>query len=890
VREDGTPFPGMEHPAMVTLRTGQPVRGVVMGVWNPQRNERRWIEIETVPVFEPDQKHPTEVYAVFADITERKGAEEQVARDLDAMTRLQKLGTLFVQDGNLEPVLAEVVDAAVAIALADFGNIQLLDPATGDLRIVAHRGFPPWWLDFWNSVSKGKGSCGTALERGERVMVQDIEQSPIFVGTAALDIQRRAGVRAVQSTPLVSRSGKPLGMFSTHYKIPDRLDERALRVLDLLARQAADMIDRAQAEVALRESERRERERAAELAALLDAAPAAVFIAHDPECRHITGNQAANELLRGSPGGEASLSAPANVRPQHFKAVKDGRELPVDELPAQRAARGEKIQDFEFSLVFNDGAVRNVVGNGAPLLDERGKPRGSMLVLTDITAGRRIEAALRESEAQAKVSKAVRVERQRLQEVLDMLPAYVVLLTPDYRVPVANRFFEERFGKAGGRRCYEHLFHRTAPCENCRSYKVFETDEVQRWEWAGPDGRDYDIHDFPFTDADGSKLVLEVGLDITERKRAEDAVRRANAYNRSLVEANLDPLVTIGPDGKITDVNAATEAATGYERGVLIGTDFSTYFREPEKARAGYLEAFRAGSVRNCPLELRHRDGQATSVLYSASVYRDEAGKVAGVFAAARDITERKRAEQEQQVLREDLARISRITTAGQLAASLAHELNQPLGAIVCNIQAVQNYLTQGGADQPEVREALTDIEADGKRAGAVIHQLRRLYQKTGQRKAPVLLNDILERTLDLYHGEFVLREVELEVEFEAALPAVPGNEVELQQVVLNLVTNAVEAMAGSEPGARQIRIRTANAGPDEIRVSVQDSGPGLRKEQLERLFEPFYTTKATGMGMGLAISQSIVEAHKGRLWAENNPNRGATFHFTLPTTGEASA
>jgi signal transduction histidine kinase len=205
---------------------------------------------------------PEEGYANIygRDITERKqgevalrNAQRCLEADLDAMTKLQKLGTLFLHEGNLEPVLTEIVDAAIAISGADFGNIQLVDPESSDLNIAAQRGFPQWWLDFWNSVSKGQGACGTALERGERVIVEDVEQSPIFVGTPALEIQLKAGVRAVQSTPLVSRSGKPLGMFSTHYKTPCRPDDRQLRLLDLLARQTADIVERAQAEEALRE-------------------------------------------------------------------------------------------------------------------------------------------------------------------------------------------------------------------------------------------------------------------------------------------------------------------------------------------------------------------------------------------------------------------------------------------------------------------------------------------------------------------------------------------------------------------------------------------------------------------------------------------------------------
>jgi PAS domain S-box-containing protein len=182
-------------------------------------------------------------------------SEERLSAELAAMTALQKVGALLVRENNLHTVLKQIVDCAIEISGADFGNIQLLNPTSHQLEIVAQQGFPQWWVDYWASVPEGKGSCGTALARGERIIVEDIEKSSIFAGSPALDIQRKAGVRAVLSIPLLNRSGTLLGMFSTHYKTPHSPDEHTLRFLDLLARHAGDIIARTQAEEALHRSE-----------------------------------------------------------------------------------------------------------------------------------------------------------------------------------------------------------------------------------------------------------------------------------------------------------------------------------------------------------------------------------------------------------------------------------------------------------------------------------------------------------------------------------------------------------------------------------------------------------------------------------------------------------
>jgi PAS domain S-box-containing protein len=267
-----------------------------------------------------------------------------------------------------------------------------------------------------------------------------------------------------------------------------------------------------------------------------------------------------------------------------------------------------------------------------PLKDPDGNVTGVLSMVENITERKLAEEALQ-------------AERQRFSDVLDRLPAYVVLLAPDYHVPFANKFFRERFGESNGKRCYEYLFGRSEPCEICETYKVLQTNAPQRWKWTGPDGRHYDIYDFPFTDVDGSPLIMEMGIDITEREQAETEVRKASLYARSLLEASLDPLVTINREGKITDVNQASERVTGVPREQLIGSDFSDYFTEPDQAHRGYQQVFAAGFVHDYPLAIRHVSGAVTDVLYNASVFKNESGEVEGVFAAARDVTARKQAE-----------------------------------------------------------------------------------------------------------------------------------------------------------------------------------------------------------------------------------------------------
>jgi len=253
-----------------------------------------------------------------------------------------------------------------------------------------------------------------------------------------------------------------------------------------------------------------------------------------------------------------------------------------------------------------------------------------------------------------------------------------------------------------------------------------------------------------------------------------------------------------------------------------------------------------------------------------------------GAVIYRQDITLQQRSRLEAERLRRDLTHVGRVTTMGEMAAALAHELNQPLTAILSNAHAGERYLAQGAPPLGEIREILQDVVGDARRAGEVIQRLRGLLRKDEARFLPLDVNQVIREMAALVRTDGILRNVGIDLDLATALPRVRGDRVQLQQVLLNLVLNGMEAM-GPSGEARRVVVRTLHTDA-AVHVAVRDQGPGIPADELSRVFDTFYTTKASGMGMGLAISRSIVEAHGGRIWAENNPDRGATFAFTIPT------
>ena len=383
----------------------------------------------------------------------------------------------------------------------------------------------------------------------------------------------------------------------------------------------------------------------------------------------------------------------------------------------------------------------------------------------------------------------------------------------------------------------------------------------------------------------GAKAWLIVKEE-ERRKLTEAALRESEERFRALFQSATDGIILLSVTGELIAVNESFARMHGYSveemrRISLKDLDTPESFQPfPERIRR-----LLAGEALTFDVEHYHKDGHIVPLEVSAS--RIGSGGETFIQCFHRDITERKQAELEIARQRNELTHLSRVNMLGELAGSLAHELNQPLTAILSNAQAAQRFLAHDQPDLNEVRDILVDIVAEDKRAGEVIRRLRPLLKKGEVQRLPLNVNEVVLEALELVRGDLVNHGVAAQTELAPDLPVLHGDRVQLQQVLLNLVMNACDAMAGAARDDRQITIRTDLAGDGLVRVSVVDSGPGIAPDKLEQVFEPFYTTKPHGMGLGLAVCRTIIMAHGGKLWAANNPGRGASFHFALPAMKE---
>lgn len=771
--------------------------------------------------------------------------KDELAAELIAMTQLHELGTKLLATTELQPLLETVLSATIELQHADFGNVQLYRTESKTLEIVAQCGFGPEFLDHFSRVDETNAACGRALQIGRRVIIEDVLTDQAFEPHRI--IAAATGFRAVQSTPLFSRGGQPLGMISTHFREPHRPTDHQLRMTDLYARQAAEMIELKRADEELRHANARITEI---LESITDG-----FTAWDQSWRYIYVNERSAQLL-GKPRDQLIGQSVWELFPE---AVGTEAYLKCQQAMADRVPR-------YFEALFSNTWYENYV---YPTKE------GLSVHWRDVTEHKRIEEALRVSEERFRryfelglIGMAITSPRKGCLEVNDEL----------CRILGYER--SELLQKS-----WSELTHPDDLAADVAQFNRVLAGEFDGYtldkRWVRKDGRIIDsiMAAKCVRRADGS-VDYFVGLvqDITERKQAEESVRTAHERVEMIVNSISDNFFGLDREGRFTYFNkhaADQMRSLGKDPETLLG-------------KVSWKEFPDMPNQENIRRVLSERVIVADELYYEPlgewvenHMYPSNDG---GLVSFQRYITQRKRTEDELHKAHAELAHVGRVTTLGELTASIAHEINQPLAAIVTNGQASLRLLSRSKPDIEEAREAVQSMIDDSLRASEVIKRIRALLQKNGPAKSTLNVNEFIQDVITFTSSELKRNNVLLLTELGPDLPMVIGDRIQLQQVMLNLIINGSEAMSSPRWKTRELQLRSEQAGPDWVLVTVKDTGIGLDSNNQERLFDPFFTGKEGGLGLGLSISRTIIEDHGGKLWAMRNEGPGASFQFRLPT------
>jgi PAS domain S-box-containing protein len=648
----------------------------------------------------------------------------------------------------------------------------------------------------------------------------------------------------------------------------------------------SDIEDRKRAETALRESEAQLAEARRELQLMIDSIPAFVATYEPDGSRSFVNQQWQNftglslRQVTGE-GGRTSV---------HFH--------PDDVEPVQNAwhdslASGEPLQ-IDVRVRGADGKYRWHTQRRVPRRDESGSIVKWYSVGSDIEDQKIAENALRHSEAQLAAAK------RELQLTIDTIPAMVSTYGPD---GAARNFvnqtwlnyvgltLQEAAGEAG-----TNLFHPDDEAERAAwraslasgkpllaEARIRSADGEYRW---------HTIRRVPLRDESGAITKwYSVGFDIEDRKRAESALQRSEAYAAEAQKLSLTG--SIAWDIASDDHFWSDEAyqIMGFDRSVKPSIDLIMTRVHPDDRALLQNEVRRAAQGapdHDYEQRLVMPDGQIKHLHVRAHRVKYESGREE-VVGALMDITKARKSQEALDAAQTALAHASRVATLGEISATIAHEVNQPLAAIVANGQACLRFLRRETPDLDDVRGTVEWIVKDGNRAGEVIRRVRGLMKKADTRKAPLDVNDTINEVSALLQRELAAQDVTLRLELAPAMPLAIADRVQLQQVIINLVMNGVEAMQGTTGLPRVLVIRSSEDNAHRVVVAVQDSGAGISAETKEHLFDAFFSTKPSGLGMGLSICRSIIEDHGGRLWASDNGGSGATFQFTLPSQRESA-
>jgi PAS domain S-box-containing protein len=555
---------------------------------------------------------------------------------------------------------------------------------------------------------------------------------------------------------------------------------------------------------------------------------------------------------------------------------------------AQEALRRKRDYTIEFRIVLPDGTVKYLEAVGHHLFSEHGELVQVVGTNVDLTERKRAEEALRDSEC-------------KLRQIIEAVPSLIWSTDPAGEPTQLNQRIFDYSGmrfedfKHGG---WEAFIHPDDFPETIRAFShaiqtgtSYET--VHRLRRADGEFRWHHARGEPLRDEKG-RIIQWYGLavDINEAKKIEDRLRRSEAY---LAEAQMlshtgswahDPATS-----KVLYWSEECYRIWGFDPAHGL-PDSQIAFRrihsdDRDRVWDEAMEGRRQKRDYTTEFRIALPDGTVKYVEGIIHHVISEEGELIELVGTNVDVTERKRARDEHERLRQlesDLARVNRLSVMGELTASLAHEITQPISSARNNARAGLNFLDKGPPELSEVREALNCVVGDADRAGSIVDRIRDQVRKAPPRKLHFDLNESLEEVLTLARSAITKNGVSIQIRLADGLLPVYGDRVQLQQVLLNLILNAAEAMGSVQEGPRELSISTEQDQAKGVLVAIRDSGPGIDPANRERVFEAFYTTKSSGVGMGLSICRSIIDAHGGRLWADANDPKGAVFQFTLPS------
>ena len=542
---------------------------------------------------------------------------------------------------------------------------------------------------------------------------------------------------------------------------------------------------------------------------------------------------------------------------------------------------------MQYRLRRHDGEYRQLTDNGVPRYNVAGDFRGYIGACVDITDLFNQERALREFEE--RVTLAAETAHLGVWEINTETGAVWMsdkareLFQLDPETPLNHSVIQERV-HPDDRARRDSMVQEAVKTHGGYEieYRILLRDGAVRW--IGARAR-------CVRDENGALTrLLAVSMDVTARKRAEENLVQLSQRNELILNSAAEGILGLDLEGNHTFVNPAAARMLGYEPGELIGRPSHSLWHHTKadgtpypKEQCAIYAAYRDGTVHTLSTEVFWRkDRTSFPVEYSSTPVFDR-GRLVGAVVTFMDISERKAAEQEARQRREQIALLSRASLLGEMTASLAHELNQPLSAIVSNANAGMRFIDKGKVDPVELREILADVVADGRRANEIIRNVRSAIKKGSAIRGAINLNDVVRNVAHMVQPDAISHLCEVHTSLAEDLPIIEGDPTQIQQVMVNLVSNAFEAMRDAPPSRRKVEISSERNAEGAICVSVRDHGPGIPETVHGRLFEHFFTTKDEGLGMGLAIVRSIVEAHGGKIEAENADGGGARFYFLLP-------